>query len=140
MEFETGRVFYFTGLSCLLFFDCFNRQVRSVEDISSGYSSTEFLASDPNVGVDAAAGTIPRRSGSIRAARSATRPVTVVLEGANTRGKPTSDVRISAFLPVVTCHPSLDEAEHPDVSHKVNWGFKKSFTAADCDDPSQRIV
>ena len=65
-----------------------SRQVRSVEDISSGYSSTEFLDPTSSAVVLAGGGggvggvgggATLRRAGSIRTTRSSVRPASAVL-------------------------------------------------------------
>lgn len=73
-------------------------EIRSVEDVSSGYSSTEFLPTDTVSGTIEA---VIRRSGSVRSS-SRTRPVTMV----DNHAKPTrnggasgSDVPSYATLP-----------------------------------------
>lgn len=50
------------------------REIRSVEDVSSGYSSTEFLPTDTVSGTIEA---VIRRAGSVRSS-SRSRPVTMV--------------------------------------------------------------
>lgn len=63
----------------LTYLALFSREVRSVEDISSGYSSTEFLPSESAV---AAGDTVQRRS---TASRSKTSRPTSVVDSVTTR-------------------------------------------------------